>query len=254
MSTLFKVVDAARVMLQSGNSFFSLMKKGASIASTRLLHNCSHYIPQLNTILDVGANKGQFALAAAQRYPDAVIHSFEPVPDTFAELLQNTRKTPAIHTHNFALGSCNGMLEFYSNSYSHASSALQVSELQQQLIPRTANARKIEVAVRQMDSLLGHITFRAPVLLKLDVQGFEKEVLLGAEKCIPQIDYLVFETSFVRMYEGEPLFDEMHHFVKEQGFELIAPVGYLQSDNLQILQMDLLYRRKRINGSARHKY
>jgi hypothetical protein len=46
------------------------------------------------------------------------------------------------------------------------------------------------------------------------------------------------------MYDGEPLFDEMHNFVKELGFEFIAPVGFLQTNELQILQMDLLYKRK----------
>jgi hypothetical protein len=59
-----------------------------------------------------------------------------------------------------------------------------------------------------------------------------------------KIDYLLFETSFVTMYDGEPLFDEMHNFVKELGFEFIAPVGFLQTNDLQILQMDLLYKRR----------
>lgn len=96
-----------------------------------------------------------------------------------------------------------------------------------------------------MDDLLTNIPFMSPVLLKLDVQGFEKEVLKGALHSLRQIDYLLFETSFVQMYDGEPLFDEMHHFVKELGFDFIAPVGFLQSEKLQILQMDLLYKRKK---------
>ncbi len=85
---------------------------------------------------------------------------------------------------------------------------------------------------------------KQPALLKLDVQGFEKEVLKGATNTLNKIDYLLFEASFVTMYKGEPLFEEMHTYVKEIGFELIAPIGFLQSENLQILQMDMLYKRR----------
>ncbi|PSL47315.1 FkbM family methyltransferase [Chitinophaga niastensis] len=244
MNLIFKMVDAAKVILRSGTRVTSLMKKGASIASTQVLHNCRHYIPRLNTIIDVGANKGQFALAAVNFYPKASIHSFEPVPSTYKILQSNTRKIIDISTYNFALGSKTGTLQFYSNAYSHASSALRVSILQQSLLPKTSAIQQINVPVKQMDALLDDIIFIAPVLLKMDVQGFEKEVLLGAVKSLQKIDYLLFETSFVSMYDGEPLFDEMHHFVKELGFEFIAPVGFLQSKKLQILQMDLLYKRK----------
>jgi hypothetical protein len=144
-----------------------------------------------------------------------------------------------------ALGNSTGTLEFYSNAYSHASSALQVSELQKNMLPKTATSRRIEVPVQRLDDLRNKVPFNPPVLLKMDVQGFEMEVLKGAINSLGQIDYLLFETSFVQIYDGEPLFDEMHHFVKELGFELIGPVGFLQSEKLQVLQMDMLYTRKR---------
>lgn len=245
MSLLFKMADAAKVMFTSGRGIASMMRPGASVASVRILHNCGLYIPRLSTVVDVGANKGQFALAAAHRYPDAKIFSFEPVPEVYRQLQHNTRATPAIATFNCALGNSNGTLEFFSHVYSHASSALKVSDLQQQLMPQTADARRIQVVVKRLDSLRAELPLQAPVLLKLDVQGFEKEVLLGASHSLAQVDYLLFETSFVRMYEEEPLFDEMHDFVKSHGFELVAPVGFLQSEQLQILQMDLLYKKRR---------
>ncbi|MFB6457187.1 FkbM family methyltransferase [Chitinophaga sp. Hz27] len=244
MNLIFKMADAAKVMLQSGKGLSGLWRNGASVASTQIMHNCSHYIPKLNTIIDVGANKGQFALAAAYKFPHAKILSFEPLPDVYQTLKQNTKKADQVSAYNYALGSKDGMLKFYSNNYSHASSALEVSEELIALEPGAAHTVLTEVPVMRLDNVIEQHPVVGPVLLKMDVQGFEKEVLLGAENCLQQIDYLLFETSFVALYKGEPLFDEMHHFVKSLGFEFIAPVGFLQSGKLQILQMDLLYKRR----------
>lgn len=246
MNMLFKITDALKVFLASGRSLGSLSEKGASVASTLILHNCRHYIPVLGTIIDAGANQGQFAIAANHFYPGAHIHSFEPLPEVFAILKRNTSRLGGISTYNMALGNSSGTLKFYSNAYSHASSALHVSALQKNMLPKTAISHQIETPVQRLDDLRDKVLFTSPVLLKMDVQGFEKEVLKGAINSLPQIDYLLFETSFVQMYDGEPLFDEMHDFVKELGFEFIAPVGFLQSEKLQILQMDLLYKRKSI--------
>ncbi|WP_436486904.1 FkbM family methyltransferase [Chitinophaga sp. ARDCPP14] len=245
MSIIFKIADTVKVFLTSGRGFTSLLEKGASVASTQILHNCRHYIPSLGVIIDAGANQGQFAMAASHFYPQARIHSFEPLPGVFSLLQRNTRRLTNINTYNMALGNSTGTLEFYSNAYSHASSALHVSDLQKNMLPKTANSNRIQVPVQRLDDLRHKVPFIPPVLLKMDVQGFEKEVLKGALQSLRQIDYLLFETSFVQMYDGEPLFDEMHHFVKELGFDFIAPVGFLQSEKLQILQMDLLYKRKK---------
>lgn len=245
MRIISKIADAVTVFRTSGRGIMPLLEKGASVASSRMLYNCKHYIPALGTILDAGANRGQFAMAASHFYPDAQIHSFEPLPEIFQILQSNTRRLSSISIYNIALGNATGMLEFYSNAYSHASSALRVSDLQKNIVPKTAITERIEIPVERLDDLSQKVSFISPVLLKMDVQGFEKEVLKGAVNSLQQIDYLLFETSFVQMYDGEPLFDEMHHFVKGLGFELIAPVGFLQSDDLQILQMDLLYKNKR---------
>jgi hypothetical protein len=53
----------------------------------------------------------------------------------------------------------------------------------------------------------------------------------------------LFECSYQALYEGEPLFEEMYHFVRSLGFELVAPVGSLENEQHVMLQTDLLWRR-----------
>lgn len=244
MNLIFKISDSIKVIFKTKRNVFSFFKKGSSIASTQILHSVKLHVGNVNTIIDVGANQGQFALASTHFFPSAFIFSFEPVPETFEQLSKNISLVKNIKAFNIALGNLEGKIDFFSNEYSHASSALAVSGFQKEVFTKTHKEHKIKVVVKKLDNMYNEVEFKEPVLLKLDVQGFEKEVLKGAQNILDRIDYLLFEASFIKMYDGEPLFDEMHTYVKELGFELIAPVSTLQSKNLQILQMDMLYRRK----------
>lgn len=221
-----------------------LRQSHASLASFGIMEQVSHYVGSLNTIVDVGANQGQFALAATRFFPGASVHSFEPVPETYAKLVKNLGGQTRVTTYNYGLGSKEGKIEFYRNEHSHASSALPISEFQKKEIPGTSNTTLIKIPVKKLDDVLTDVAQEGrPILLKLDVQGYEKEVIKGALDFIRNVDYLLFEASFIRMYEGEPLFDEMHKLVTGLGFELIGPIGSLEIGDSRIVQMDMLYKR-----------
>ncbi len=66
---------------------------------------------------------------------------------------------------------------------------------------------------------------------------------MGGTKFLTEVDYILIEVSFVRMYEGEPLFDEIHDVIKSLGFGLHSPVGLLTARDERILQMDMFYKR-----------
>jgi hypothetical protein len=57
------------------------------------------------------------------------------------------------------------------------------------------------------------------VLLKIDTQGFEKNVLLGGERTLPQIKIIIVELSFAELYRGQPLFPEINRWLEERGFQ-----------------------------------
>jgi len=244
MNTFFKIIDLLRVLIVTKQSFFSVFQKGFSIASSQIVYSLHKVDTQIDTIIDVGANQGQFALACSYFYKEAKIYSFEPVPETVNFIKANTKHLKNIEVFEMALGSTEGSIDFYKNDYSHASSALPVSKLQLESHPQTSQTEIIKVPVKRLDDIAETIVLKGKILLKLDVQGFEKEVLLGATSFIQKVDYILFEASFVSMYDGEPLFEEMHNFISELGFEINSPLAFLQNNELQILQMDMLYRRK----------
>jgi FkbM family methyltransferase len=193
------------------------------------------------TVFDVGANQGQFAGAASWWFPGCQIISFEPSPSIFPILERNLSGTPNLKLVQVAVGDRSGELEFFENKYSHASSALPVTDEQKMLMPSTAHTHRVVVPVTTLDLFSGAASWPRPLLLKLDVQGFEKKVLDGAKEFLAQVDYLVFECSFRALYKNEPLFPEMYDHVRSLGFVLVAPVGYLEDEQRVIIQTDLLW-------------
>lgn len=246
LSLLEKITDILKIVKLDKSFLKDIFKPGASLASEKILLSVKNYVPALNTIIDVGANSGQFAIAASKIYSSVNIYSFEALPSLLSTLENNTKQIKNIKIFNYALGDIKGDIEFFQNDYSLASSALEIHKNQTDLFPQTGGVKKIKIKSERLDDIINEMILDSPVLLKLDVQGYEKKVLSGAVQSMKKIDYLLFETSFTPMYNAEPLFDEMNTFVKELGFEIVAPVGIFQSTDMKILQMDVLYKKNRI--------
>lgn len=242
MNMFEKIQQLFSIVKHPNGGINYLTNSNASISSFKINQSLKEYVKDLSFVIDVGANIGQYAVAATSFFPNALIYSFEPVPDSFKILKELTNNKPNILAFNCALGDESGKLDFYFNEHSHASSALEVSDYQKSNIPKTKNTQKIQVDVYKLDDFKFPKEINSSVLLKLDVQGFEKKVLEGGTNFLKRVDYLLFETSFIPMYKDEPLFDELHQFVSQYGFEILAPVGILKVKN-KILQLDFLYKR-----------
>lgn len=221
-----------------------LMSPERSISSFKIVTNLKKTVLDIHTVIDVGANIGQFASAIKCEYPNAKVHCFEPVPETFSKLSQNKSNASTVKLYPIALGNTKGKISFFQNEHSHASSILEVSDEQKAALPETSAYKKIEVDIETLDEVSAGFEIEHPLLLKLDVQGFEKDVLLGATEFLKQVDYLLLEMSFIPMYKNEPLFDEMHRFITDKGFEIVGPVGSLPDSQGVIMQMDMLYKKK----------
>lgn len=241
-SQLRSILRALDAVLRGDLRARDLFGPGASVASSRVTRALRERCGSIATILDVGANVGQFALAATTRFPDAVIHSFEPVPDVAETLRRNVEGARAITVHSAALGAYTGSLRFHRNAFTHLSSALPLNAEQKQMYG-AGPSEEITVPVHRLDELLPTLGVNDPVLLKLDVQGFESEVLAGAAGVLAQIPYVVLEVSFRPLYQGQASFDALHTWLGEHAYRLDGPVGLQEGRTGEIVELDLLYRR-----------
>lgn len=240
-----KLFDTLTLLRYPGALRARLRSPAFSMPCFRLSHALQCHQPHFGTILDVGANVGQFALAAAFHFPRAIIHSFEPLPEAFAELMQNTREEKRITVHPCALGDQNGQIPFYRNHYSRLSSSRPIDPTNDNPRYRERRATLTQVEVARLDELAGNLRVEPPVLLKLDVQGMERDVLLGCGEFLARVDFVLCEVPLVRLYAGQPLFDEMHSLLRDLGYRLVAPLHLNQGKGGKFIETDVLYERVR---------
>lgn len=196
------------------------------------------------TVIDVGANVGQFAVASAKLFPNVVVHSFEPNPECVALLNKHVASLGNVSVYPIALGDEAGELDFHVNSHSHSSSILPLADSHRDAFPDAREVNTIKVKVSTLDAVFAGVELVAPVLLKLDVQGYEAQALRGAVETLKRLDYVVLEASFKPMYQGEMLFMDIVRLMEGYGFSFLRPVGLLPDPRTgEIIQMDALFRR-----------
>ncbi|RMH22032.1 MAG: FkbM family methyltransferase, partial [Gemmatimonadetes bacterium] len=193
------------------------------------------------TVIDVGANVGQFAVACARTFPACRILSFEPGAEAFARLERHTRGL-AVSCRNVALGSSAGVLPVRRNRHSGASSFLPMTDYYRARFPDLEEEQVEEVRVELLDAALADEELVGPILLKLDVQGFEKEVLAGGERTLSGCRWVLMELSFHELYRGEETFVSMIDYMRERGFALDRLVDVLREPARgEIVQADALF-------------
>lgn len=215
-----------------------------SLTSFRMVSSLVQQGVISKTVLDVGANVGQFAVACAKIFPGVAIHSFEPLPHCLEQLHRNVARLDRVHVYPVALGAGDGEVIMHVNSHSHSSSVLALGERHRRAFPEAKEIQTIRVPMSTLDRELRSVSLESPVLLKLDVQGYEPQVLNGASETLRRVDYVLLEASFRPMYEGEETFMEIARMMEDRGFEFLRPVSWLgDPTNGEILQMDALFAR-----------
>jgi FkbM family methyltransferase len=199
----------------------------------------------VRTVLDIGANKGQFgAQLRAEGYRGRLI-SFEPLSAAHAIL----RRTAAFDPFwtiapAMALGETDGAAEINVAKNLASSSFLPVLENSVRAADASAYMATEMVKVRRLDGV-ADAAWEAPFAIKLDTQGFELHVLRGGLQTLARADVIITEMSLAPLYEGGAAFVELYRFLEEAGFRCVTLAqGFSDNHSHELLQVDGVFVRK----------
>ncbi|MBC2902397.1 FkbM family methyltransferase [Streptomyces cupreus] len=193
----------------------------------------------VNVLLDVGANRGQYAQwIRTLGYSERIV-SFEPTSEAFGWLAKAAAGDPMWQCHNLALGADDSDLDLRVSRDSCSTSAFAPTGITLRNYPDAATIARERVAMRRLGSLWNDLHCTAPIYLKVDAEGSELAVLEGAGAVLDQIAFLELELSLVPTYVGAPLIGEILRFVEDRGFATVALEG-IQGDDHSTGQMLML--------------
>lgn len=174
---------------------------------------------QVNCVLDVGANKGQFAEGLRKIGYRGWIISFEPAPDDFAVMAGKLKRDPLWKGRQIALGGEDKETSFnITLDDTRCNSILKPSRCGDEF-------RTVNVALRRLDSMFDELIagIEAPrVFLKMDTQGYDLEVIKGSAGCLDRVLGLLSEVAVEPNYEGMPLYLESLKTYEGLGFHLLG--------------------------------
>ena len=211
----------------------------------------------IDAVLDVGANAGQFAteLRADLGWRGRIV-SFEPLAAAHAALAARAARDGNWDAHRYALGDRDGTARIGVAGNSYSSSLLEMLPAHVDAAPESAVTGFEAIEVRRLDSVSDAVCpAPARLYLKLDVQGFERQVLAGAPATLARVRVLQLEMSLTPLYAGAPAVGELHALLEAGGFVPFAlEPGFARRDSGQLLQVDGIYCRpdvaERVRGAA----
>lgn len=166
----------------------------------------------IKTFIDIGAHKGTVSKIILNLSPEVKIYAFEPIKSFATEIEKSLVNIEVI---NAAVGEKEGTVTFHRTDYTPASS---VRPFTKNFEDKFTLSEDIQTKVVTLDSYFKNNKLRHPVVLKIDVQGYEREVLNGAKNFLKQVDIIHIESSLIEVYSGQALFGELHQKLTSAGF------------------------------------
>ncbi len=199
-----------------------------------------------DVVLDVGAHVGDFVECVLAHQPHAIVHAFEPIPEAFEVMRRKFGDYPGVRCHNVALGSERGGKPFNVSRYDQASSFLQLGRALANGVYGIdfTTEKTIHVPIVTVGEILTEYRLKHVKLLKLDVQGFELEVLKGTGRFLERVDYVYTEAQFQELYIEGPRFDVTAEFLIQRGFDLVRMTSFRTDDVGRLMECDMIFRRR----------
>jgi len=207
-----------------------------------------HLLPSLELlhqglVLDLGANVGDWSAAVLRAEPDALIVAVEPAPEP-RELMKR-RFGGQITIDARAISNATGHAPFHITRHSHNASLHAPRPGTDALYGGSGGWEVKDTLIVETTTVDTLAAGRSVAVLKIDVQGSEREVLTGAEQTLPRTQAVLLEVTFVSHYQGDATFPWLHNFLTDEGFELVGLSDPFLSQQGRMLWCDACYLRHR---------
>lgn len=197
----------------------------------------------INKVIDIGANEGQFAKFIRNSGFKGELHSFEPLDEAFGKLSKLASKDKNWKIYQMAVGDSCGETEINVSENSVSSSILDMNASHLELAPQSRYTKKQKIKIVTLDSLKSTLELnKGNIFLKVDTQGFEKNVLQGAENVLDYFHTIQLELSLVPLYNGEELFYDISKYLYDRGYKLVKIIpGIYDKTSRETLQFDGIF-------------
>jgi FkbM family methyltransferase len=174
--------------------------------------------PRPNTVLDIGANNGQFAEDVFRAFPGVTVYAFEPITECYERLLLMREQQPTLRPIQLALSDRDGEMDFWLSRFRDSSSIQEMMPAHTEAWPHTGIEAKIRVPIARLDSIAAGLDLKPPVFAKLDVQGHELAVINGGRETLSRCQRVMLECNFAPLYKGQPSFTQLYDELHSLGF------------------------------------
>lgn len=182
----------------------------------------------IKTIVEAGGNVGQDTRKLCNMFPDASVHTCEPIDFLFQGLQTLKRELPNLYLYQVALSDTTGTTEFFIDLNSKGSmGASSILEAHPDFKVYLDGEEKIKVPCIRLDDFLRQIGIKKLDLLWLDIEMMEYRVLKASEPMLQNISYIYTEISYSNFRIGQPTINDLEGLLYSYGFErvFIEPQG-----------------------------
>lgn len=207
---------------------------------------------KVNIIFDIGAHHGNTVDTYSKCFPSSTIYAFEPYPDSFNIITKRFRSNRSVIPIPAAMGDKTGEAFLNISEWTNLNSM----QLPNERAWGFSETKRISVKIDTLDHFMEENQIQHIDILKLDVQGFEKQVLLGAPRVLSRqaIDAIVVEFQIIPLYQGHTLYFEIAGIMKQYGYDLFNWYEVNEARSGQIRWCDAIFLSQKLNQKLLKRY
>jgi FkbM family methyltransferase len=199
----------------------------------------------IRTIIDVGANAGQFARKISTFFPKADLYCFEPLPTPYTQLQKWAQgRNGKVKLFDIAIGEEEGQIDIIAHiDHTPSSSLLSSTDTCSELYPLTKAQERIPVKLSTLDRQFQGIPMEPDILVKVDVQGYEDRVIRGGGETFKKAKACILEVSIDQLYKNQAKFETILFLLADLGYQYKGNLDQTYGEDGHVIFFDAVFQK-----------